>query len=147
MNERRLHSRFERQLTLAKIARRDAMAALADALAEERKSAALAERSRALMREYEARGELPSGSALREHAAFVQSLQGVALQADEASKDAGDQAHWQVQTLAAAETRATRLESRLEAARRELTALQTRREGEASAAMARKLQTSSTKTR
>ncbi|WP_299196421.1 hypothetical protein [uncultured Erythrobacter sp.] len=123
------------------------MAALADALAEESKSAALAERSRALMREYVARGELPSGSALRDHTAFVQSLQGVAEQADEASKDAGDQARWQVQTLAAADTRATRLEARLDAARRELTALEIKREGAASAAMARKLQTPSGKTR
>ena len=122
------------------------MAALAEALAAETKSAVLAQRSRALLREYEARGEIPTGGALRDHAAFVSSLQGVADQAEDARKDAGDQARWQVQTLAAAETRAARLETRLEAARRELAALHDKRESSLAPAMARKLQTSSGKT-
>lgn len=140
MNERRRHDRTSRQLMLAKIARRDAMTALADALIEESRSAALALRSRALMREYEARGGAPIGAVLRENTAFVQSLQGVAKHAEEASKDASDQAQWQVQTLAAAKTRATRLEEQLEAARRDLQRLQVKRDSENAAAMARKLQ-------
>ena len=131
---------------LAKIARREAMAALAVALTEERKSAELAERSRLLLQEYGARGEAATGAVLRNHAAFLHSLQNVAQQADEARKDAGDQARWQVETLAAAETRASRLEEQVETARRELAALESKRDSAAAAYVARKLQSPSDKT-
>lgn len=117
-----------RQLTLASIARREAMAALADAVGEEARSSALASRSQELLREYGRKLSGSSGAALRGNASFVGRLQEIASQAEQAHKDAGDQAHWQAQTLAAAESRKTRFEERESSARREIETIREARE-------------------
>lgn len=144
MRERRRLALASRQLMLAQIARRTAMSALADAVEEEARSAAVSERSRALLRAYGARGAMGDAGgdagSLRNHSAFLHSLQGITRQAEQARQDASDQASWQLQTLAAAETRAGRLEERRELARRELQAVLDRREEPLSKGMAHKLQ-------
>ena len=128
------------QLKLADIARREAMAALADAVSNETRSAALADRSRDLIRDYAERDQAQTGQSLRANARFVQRLADIADQADRARKDASDQAVWQVQTLASAETRANRFEERMRDARRDIEAVVERRENADQASMARKLQ-------
>lgn len=124
---------------LAVIARREAMAALAEAIEEEQRTHALAERCRALLCEYGTRPPAEDAEALRERTAFTASLQGVAEQAEQAQLDASDQTVWQASTLAAAETRAARIEERREAAKRTLEAVLERREQSHGQAVARKL--------
>ncbi len=113
------------------------MAALADAVSEEARSNALADRSHDLLHEYAKRiGGTAAGSdgaSLRGNTSFVGRLAEVAGQADQALKDASDQADWQLQTLAAADTRKSRLEERMAAAQREARAIRETRE-QASAA-------------
>ncbi|MFU7529342.1 hypothetical protein [Qipengyuania sp. ASV99] len=128
-----------RQLTLAKIARRDAMAALANAVSEAARSEVLAQRSHELMRDYGGRPASSTGAGLRQESGFVRRLQEVAQQADQARKDTDLQAQWQAQSLAAAETRATRFEERMEAARRDIEARKANRELAHAPVMARKL--------
>lgn len=142
MRERRRLALASRQLMLAQIARRAAMGALADAVDEEARSTEVSERSRALLRAYGERNAGVDAGALRNHSAFLHSLQGVAQQAEKARRDASDQASWQLRTLAAAETRADRLEERRERARRALQTVIERREQPLSKGMARKLQNS-----
>lgn len=142
MRERRRLALASRQLMLAQIARRAAMGALADAVEEEARSAAVSERSRALLSAYGARSAGSDAAALRNHSAFLHALQGIAGQAEKARQDASDQARWQLQTLAAAETRADRLEERRELAQRALRAVLDRREQPLPKGMARKLQSS-----
>lgn len=139
MDERRHLNLASRQLVLAKIARREAMAALADAVSEEARSTNLAERSRALLREYSQRADPVSGDTMRDQAAFVRSLQSISNDADQASKDASDQAKWQTQTLAAAETRASRFEERKQAALRDMDALRSKREAAPQSKMPQKM--------
>lgn len=133
----------QRQLTLAKIARREAMAALADTVKEETRSAALAQRSRNLMAEYAARQVTPTGGSLRESAAFSRGLQEISEQAGQARDDASEQAAWQVQTLAAAETRQARFEEKLSHAKQIDAVMRANRELAYSSGMARKLQSTS----
>lgn len=142
MRERRRLALASRQLMLAQIARRAAMGALADAVEEEARSAAVSERSRALLSAYGARGADGDAASFRNHAAFLHSLQAISQKAEQARQDASDQARWQLQTLAAAETRADRLEERREQAQRALRAVLDRREQPLPKGMARKLQSS-----
>lgn len=125
---------------LARIARREAMAALAEAIAEEERTTALAQRCRALLSEYRSLPPAEDAEALRERTAFTASLQGVAKEADQAQLDASDQAVWQAGTLVAAETRAARIEERREAAKRTLEAALERREQSHGQGVAHKLQ-------
>ncbi len=146
MNEPKTKRRLTlvgRQLMLAKIARREAMAALAHAVDEELRSSVLAERSRKFVCDYGLRVDSSSGHSLRDRAGFVRRLQEIADQADEAYKDANDQALWQAQTLAITETRAKRFEERMQAARRELEAIRVKREQVITTGMAHKLQNKS----
>ena len=150
MNEAKSKRRLNlagRQLTLAKIARREAMAALADAVTEEARSTALAARSHDLLSEYSRRLSATTGASLRGNAGFVGRLQEVADKADQASKDASKQAQWQVQALAAAETRKTRFEERMASGQREMESIKEAREHASAAGMAggmaRKLQSRS----
>lgn len=133
-----------RQLQLTKVARREAIGALADALKEEGRSAELAKRSQNLADEYARRRQVQDAHTLTANMAFSQSLQHTAQQADAATKDARQQVDWQMQTLATAETRATRLEEQMKAARREVEALTAKREFsqsiEPKSRLARKLQ-------
>ncbi len=146
MNEQRTKRRMKlasRQLTLAKIARREAMASLADAVAEESRSAALSQRSRDLLKQYAKRSAAQDGQALRSNAGFVARLQEVADQAGKALNDASDQARWQVQTLAKAENRASRFGEQLDSAQRDLEAIKSARVDAQTGQMARKLHSKS----
>lgn len=140
MRERRLLALAARQAMLAQIARREAMAALAEAIVEEERTGSLAERSRALLQEYRARAGEDDAGALRHQISFTSALGRIAQQADRASMDASDQAAWQVTTLASAEARATRIEERREQAKRALEAAIDRREQSHARTMAHKLQ-------
>lgn len=126
MKARKKLSRAQRQYTLAKIARREALSALASAVAEERQSAVVSERSAELLRHYSAGRHGDLGSELQDHRTFISALQGVANQASEAHKDAADQVTWQSQALAKADNKASRYEDRLKSAKREVEAQQER---------------------
>ncbi len=140
MADKRQLKRAERQLILARIARRDAMASLAQSLAEEQRSASLADRSRTLAKGYAARANLETGEALARHKFFAAQLTGLARQADQARGDASRQAEWQVDALAKAEQRIDRLDERAKLARLEHRNTQDRLEQHDQAAMARTLQ-------
>lgn len=109
--------RAERQLTLARIARRDAMAALADALEEENRSASLAHRTREMAKDYTARKGVETGGTLGQNKKFANELTQLARSAEQAQADALRQADWQVDALAHAEQRIERLDARAKAAR------------------------------
>ncbi|BDI60111.1 hypothetical protein [Qipengyuania nanhaisediminis] len=115
---RRRESLVGRQLVLARIARREAMAALADAIVKEENSASLAERSAEMIRAYSRRREAQDGEDLRSQSRFLGSLGAIAEDAEAARRDAIDQTRWHVDTLAAAQTRADRLEKRDSQARK-----------------------------
>ncbi|MEO0906028.1 MAG: hypothetical protein AAFY07_00750 [Pseudomonadota bacterium] len=140
MREARHLALARRQLLLAQMARREAMAALADAVTHEGRSAALAVRSAQLVEEYSARPAPHMAQALREQAAFVGSLQTIHEQAGRAHNDARDQSQWQSQALAAAQSRAERMEERSQKAHRALEQAIERRDPPAMGQMARKLQ-------
>ena len=140
MREKRRLKLARQRLTLANLARREAMAGLADAVAEEDRTASLARRSRELFEEYARSRDDIDAAGLRDQAAFVRALRGVARQAEDALQDASDQAKWQARTLAAAEARASRSQEQVDDARRELEALLERREHTLPSGMARKLQ-------
>ena len=116
------------------------MAGLADAVAEEDRTASLARRSRDLFEEYARSRQEMDAVGLRDQAAFVRALSGIARQAEDALQDASDQAKWQARTLAAAEARASRSQEQLDDARRELETLLEKREHPFPGGMARKLQ-------
>jgi hypothetical protein len=113
-----------RQAMLAGLSEREAMRSLAIALDEETRSAALKERSEGLARDYAARfaaGEGPSqASELAGLSRFAGALGLLARDAGRAHADATDQARWQVDALAAAQSRTRRLEEHLAAATAEL---------------------------
>lgn len=129
----------KRQFALAQIARREAMTALADAAQEEARSAMLAERSRKLLTDYSARAGGDAGHVLRANSAFVRRLADIAEQAGQASKDARDQAEWQVRSLAEAETKASRLKDRLDAAQKAIEAARLSSDHASIAGLAHKL--------
>ena len=102
-----------RQVLLAEVSQRNAMLGLADALAEENRSATLAQRSRALVEAYSGRSYLPDGAALQHAVGFTGALASLATDADSARHDAARQADWQAQALGEAQTRARRQSERL----------------------------------
>jgi hypothetical protein len=138
--ERRL-ALFRRQALIAKVARRQALRALADALAAEERSALLAARSRTLVAASAPQPGATLGAALAERAAFTASLAQLADTAADAAGDAARQSAWQAETLARAETRAKRLAEREAEARSALEVLKARREQARSLPLARKLHT------
>ncbi|MEM7779345.1 MAG: hypothetical protein AAF697_03020 [Pseudomonadota bacterium] len=144
MREKRRLALARRQLVLAQIARREAIAALGDAIAEEAKSANVAARSGQLVREYGQRPS-PGGPAklLQDHLTFVRSLQAIHEQAREAHEDALDQSRWQASTLAEAQARADRTEQRYAEAKRTLRKVLEQREETTFGRMARRLQSGS----
>jgi len=142
MDEQRAQRRLtmmSRQMTLAKIAKREAMVSLADAVTQEARSAHLSQRSRGLLSEYSKRLAAKSGHDLQGNAKFVHQLQEVAEQAAKALNDASDQARWQVQSLAKAESRASRFSERIDAAKRDIESIKAKRETAQTGQMARKL--------
>ena len=148
MGEKRRLKIAQRQLMLAQIARREARYALANAIFEEERSGKIHDRARDLLREYERRitqsDTATQSATLRSNLAFVRSLQTMAEDAGKAHKDARDQALWQVQALAKAETRLDAHETRLGEEKRALGTLKEKREIPpeltGSGGMARKLQ-------
>ncbi len=140
MREARDLALARRQLMLAQVARREAIAALADAVEQEGRSAELAARSAQLVNEYSARPIPHLAQALREQAAFLSSLQTIHEQAGRAHDDARDQSQWQSQALAAAQSRADRMEERTQKAHRALEQAVERRDPPAQGRVARKLQ-------
>lgn len=140
MNERRRLKLAARQLMVARIARREAMAALASAVGEELRSAQIATRSRTLASEYGARSGADTGAALRENALFLQSLGEIAARAESAHRDAADQARWQADTLAKTDTRARNLEERRKVAERAVADRKARSDEADTLGLARKLQ-------
>lgn len=133
---------------LAQIARREARFALANAIGEEERSANIHARAQDLLREYEKRvagvGVSSQSDTLQANLAFVRSLQTMAQGAGEAHKDARDQAQWQMQALAQAETRLDARKTRVGDEKRALSELRERREISpeltGASGMARKLQ-------
>lgn len=132
-----------RQLTLARIDRREALGGLAASLAEEARSRALAQRSRAMATDYTARRGGGAGEELAGRLRFAGSLARLAGDAEasgfEAAREAGAQAH----ALAATERRLERLETREAEARRAREAARETRAAESAGGMARKLQSRS----
>lgn len=117
----------QRQHLLAQVSQRTAMRSLADALAEEARSATLAQRSRDLAAAYATRKGISDGAALAQTAQFAAALGTLANTAEKARADAGLQAAWQIEALGAAQTRAQRQSERLDQAHAELAAVQDRR--------------------
>ncbi len=143
MREKRRLRLTERQTLLARIARRDAMMSLAGTLDEEAKSAALAERSREMAREYGQRPVTGIAADLHQLSALSAGLARLAKDAEDARHDARQQAEWQVEALAETENRLKRLEERTIAARRAAQIVAESRsaplEGQPTGRMARKL--------
>lgn len=149
MTEHRRLKLAQRQLMLAQIARREARVALAGALKEEQRSEEVGQRSQTLLREYSRRAANSDSHSLQANFAFIGSLRGMTEQAEGARKDAQDQVQWQLRTLAAAETRASRHEERVADTAHALEARRNRREAGDhignTAGLARKLQNTSQK--
>ena len=118
MRDKRRLRLTERQTLLARVARREAMMALAGTLDDEAKSAALAGRSREMAREYGQRPVVGIAADLHQLSALSAGLARLAKDAEDARHDARQQAEWQVDVLARSETRLKRLEERKVAARR-----------------------------
>lgn len=131
------------QAMIAAMKRREAMRALAEALDEERRRHALAERSAALLAAAGARAGPASGEELARRARFASGVARIAGDAAAAQGDALRKADWQAGQLAAAEARSRRLAELEIAAASALAAAQARGMALPSAAMARKLQSRS----
>jgi len=119
--ERRKLALAQRQLLMARLSEREAMRALAGALGEEDRSAALEERSRDLAQDYSVRAFMadtaPLADEIATNARFTASLSTLAGQAGKARADAADQVRWQSDALGAAKTKVQRLEERERTAR------------------------------
>lgn len=124
----------QRQHLLAEVSQNAAMRALADALAQENRSAALARRSRELAQGYGARGGICDGGALAQVVRFAAALATLSGQAEQARADASAQANWQLDALGTAQTRARRQSDRLAQAYAELATLREQRALEEEAA-------------
>ncbi|MEQ8411663.1 MAG: hypothetical protein RIC51_01880 [Erythrobacter sp.] len=129
-----------RQLMIARIARREALGALADALAEERRSRDLAQRSRGLAASYAGRRGAGEGDEVAGRMRFAGALSRLADDAGTGGAQAAREAEEQARALAGTERRIERLETREAEASRALAAARERRLGEAQGALARKLQ-------
>lgn len=127
------------QAMIAGMARREAMRGLADALDEERRRSALAQRSADLLASAGVRAGAATGDDLARRARFAAGVARIAGDAAAASGDALRQADWQASQLAAAEVRARRLAELEIAAANALVQAQDQRAAQLGAAMARKL--------
>lgn len=139
MPERRKLKIAERQIMLARIARRETMSALAGAIDSENKSAALADRSRQLLHSYGAREDVCDGQGLREIVTITGGLAKLAGDADVARGDARNRAAQQADALAAAENRLKRLEQRAHRTRRAMMEVKAARQQDPAPQMAQKL--------
>ncbi len=119
-----------RQSLIAQVGQRTAMRALADALSEEARSEALAQRSRDLLRHYANINRARDGAGLAQSGQFAAALGTLSVQAEQARDDAQQQAQWQADALGKASTRADRQKERVEAAYAELQAAKAQRAGD-----------------
>lgn len=143
LEERRRLALVRLQAKIARMARREAMRGLAEALDEERRRTALAQRSEALLASAGARAGTASGEELARRTRFAGGIARIARDAAAARGDALRQAEWQAGQLGAAEARARRLaELEIDAASA-LAAARERHAAALPAAMARKLQSRS----
>lgn len=141
MREKRRLALIQRQALMARVARQQALRAMAEALESEERSRALAGRSRMLVAASAPQPGAMLAEAFAARAGFAASLAQLAATANDAASDAARQTEWQAETLGRAETRAKRLAEREGEARAALEAAQERREQSHAAAMlARKLQ-------
>jgi len=140
MREARRLGLLRRQALIAEVARRQALRGLAEALAAEARSQALALRSRQLVGASAPGPGVTSGAALAARAGFTAGLAQLAGNAADAARDAARQSAWQAESLASAETRARRLAERTAEARAALDAARMRREAARALPLARKLQ-------
>ncbi|MEE4201617.1 hypothetical protein [Erythrobacter sp.] len=108
-----------RQLLLAQSGRREAMAALADALGEERRSDDLAQRARELCQAYGVRSGSGADMPFAYTQRFVQALGQVACDADRSHREARTRSQHRTTQLAAANERTRIIEDRHAAACRE----------------------------
>lgn len=136
-----------RQALLAEVSQRAAMRSMADALAQEHRSAALAEHTKTLITAYGGRSNATDGASLAHNARFAASLASLAQNAEAARNDAAQQAVWQARALEQAQTRARRQSERLESAVTAFRAAQERRAhdpsiGAAANSLARLMQSS-----
>lgn len=133
---------LQRQGLIAGLGRHTAMRALAEALDDEARTAALAQRSKALLQAASLAADGPqAAAALATRVRFAAGLGQIASDAAAAMGDAARQTEWQSQALAAAEARAKRLAEMERAAVRALDRAQERRREPAPSKLARKLQT------
>ncbi len=139
MREARRLALIERQALITKVARRQALRALADALAAEERSNALASRSRYLAAASAPKEGLTTGAALASRAGFTSGLEQLAATAEGSASDAARLSVWQAEVLAETEARAKRLAERESEARAALDATRTRRDLVQLASVARKL--------
>ncbi|WP_296719029.1 hypothetical protein [Erythrobacter sp.] len=140
MREARRLALIRRQALIAKVARRQALAGLAQALDAEARSTALAERSRQLVASSTPQPGAMAAEVFAARAVFTASLVQLAASAADAAEDAARQSAWQADTLAQAETRAKRLAEHEGEARAALGALKLRRAEAEAPLLARKLQ-------
>ncbi|MEM6858476.1 MAG: hypothetical protein AAF559_11445 [Pseudomonadota bacterium] len=132
--ERRRLRLARRQALLADVSARAAMRSLANALHEEARSDALAQRSRDLVTAYGERPQAQDGAGLAEAGRFSAALGSLAHDAEQARADASQQAQWQAQALSEAQTRARRQAERLDDARAALHEAREKREHQATVA-------------
>lgn len=140
MREARRLALLRRQALIAEVARKQALRGLAEALEAEARGAALAARSRALVAACAPATGLTGGAALQARAAFTAGLAQLAVNAEDAARDAARQRAWQGESLARAENRAKRLAELAGEARAALAAARERREAAQTLPLARKLQ-------
>ena len=139
MRERRKLALAKHQLLIAKIARREAMSALARTLDEEQQSAKLAQKSRELAKAYQTGTSATDVQALIVRAKFASQLTDLAKDADRARADAGEQAQFHREALSQSEAREDRLEDYAKAAKRDLDRRLEAREAPMTGKLARRL--------
>lgn len=140
MRERRRAVLAERQALIGRVARLQALHALAEALRQEERSCALAARSRRMLQSAQPGPGCAGGEELAARSAFAASLARLARDARSAARDHARLVERQATALAWAQNRAKRLEQRADAARDLLARTGAQRRQVEGAGMARKLQ-------
>lgn len=140
MREARRLALLKRQALIAEVARKQALRGLAEAIAAEARSHALAARSRMLVAVSAPALGPTTGAALQGRAGFTAGLAQLAVSAGDAARDAARQSVWQADSLARAETRAKRLAEHTAEAQAALQAAKARAEQARALPLARKLQ-------
>ena len=110
MRDERRTMLMQRQLQIARIARRDATAELSDLAEEEARTVSLARRSRTIAGACDTGARVIAGDELRGRAAFAASLEQVAREAERAGRDAIVRADAKAAALATAKNREQRLD-------------------------------------